>query len=105
MAGQLMGSLDVQQLGLLADIQLDYYGKRAVAAAGEGAQVWDLSDQQPRPAGTLKGHEGPIWKVSWAHPKFGSVLASCGYDMRVVVWRETSPSSTNWQMAYVDTSH
>lgn len=32
-------------------------------------------------------HEGPVWQVSWAHPKFGNVLASCGYDHRVIVWR------------------
>lgn len=25
----------------------------------------------------LNGHEGPVWQVAWAHPKFGSLLASC----------------------------
>lgn len=105
MAGQMIGSLDTQQLGPLADIQLDYYGKRAAAASGDIIQVWDITDGQQRPAGTMKGHEGPVWKVSWAHPKFGSLLASCSYDMKVIVWKEMPPSSTQWQMAYVDTSH
>ena len=28
-------------------------------------------------------HEGPVWQVAWAHPKFGSILASCSYDRKV----------------------
>lgn len=38
-------------------------------------------------------HEGPVWQVAWAHPKFGSLLASCSYDGRVLVWKE---SPTGW---------
>lgn len=26
--------------------------------------------------------------MSWAHPKFGSLLASCSFDARVIVWKE-----------------
>lgn len=29
-------------------------------------------------------HEGPVWQVSWAHPKYGSILASCSYDRKVM---------------------
>lgn len=36
----------------------------------------------------MTGHEGPVWQVSWAHPKFGVILASCSYDGRVLIWRE-----------------
>lgn len=25
-------------------------------------------------------HKGAIWKVAWADPEFGSIIASCGYD-------------------------
>lgn len=28
-------------------------------------------------------HEGPVWQVAWAHPKFGNILASCSYDRKV----------------------
>ena len=28
-------------------------------------------------------HEGPVWQLSWAHPKFGNILASCSYDRKV----------------------
>ena len=36
----------------------------------------------------LRRHEGPVWQVAWAHPKFGNILASCSYDTRVIIWRE-----------------
>ena len=32
-----------------------------------------------------------MWQVSWSHPQFGTLLASCSYDRRVVVQRETAP--------------
>lgn len=31
----------------------------------------------------LKGHEGPVWQVAWANPRFGTILASCSYDRKV----------------------
>lgn len=33
----------------------------------------------------LCSHEGPVWQVAWAHPKYGSILASCSYDRKVQV--------------------
>lgn len=33
-------------------------------------------------------HNGPVWQLAWAHPKYGSLLASCSYDGKVIVWRE-----------------
>ena len=29
-----------------------------------------------------------MWEVSWAHPKFGVLLASCSYDRQVLIHRE-----------------
>lgn len=28
------------------------------------------------------------FKVAWAHPKFGNILASCSYDRKVIIWKE-----------------
>lgn len=36
----------------------------------------------------MNRHEAPVWQVAWAHPKFGSILASCSYDGRVFIWKE-----------------
>jgi protein transport protein SEC13 len=105
MSGQMIGSFDTSNAGVMHDVQLDYYAQRVAAASAEGqVHIWDISDGQQKPVGQpLKGHEGPVWKFSWAHPKFGQILASCGYDMKVIVWKEVQPGS--WQIAYVDNSH
>ena len=33
-------------------------------------------------------HNGPVWQVAWAHPKYGHILASCSYDGKVLIWKE-----------------
>lgn len=108
--GPLLGTMDTgsANVGALHDMQLDYYGQRAAAASSDNAvYIYDDSSNLQRAAAVLKAHDGPVWKVSWAHPKFGanrcSVVASGGYDMKVIVWKEVTP--TQWQPAYVDTSH
>ena len=35
-------------------------------------------------------HEGAVWSISWAHPKYGNILASSSYDGKVFIWRETN---------------
>ena len=34
-------------------------------------------------------HNGPVWSISWAHPRYGNILASCSFDRKVCVWKET----------------
>lgn len=42
-------------------------------------------------------HEGAVWSVSWAHPKYGNILASAGYDGKVFIWRE---QGAKWQKVF-----
>ena len=42
-------------------------------------------------------HEGAVWCVSWAHPKYGNILASAGYDGKVLIWREMNGA---WQRIF-----
>ena len=69
------------------DSQFDYYGsKLATASSDRTVRVFSVTaGQQPQPLATLHGHEGPVWQVAWAHPKWGTVLASCSYDRKVIV--------------------
>ncbi|KAH8739207.1 hypothetical protein FG386_000270, partial [Cryptosporidium ryanae] len=60
--------------------------------------IFDVSTDQPTFLAELRGHEGPVWQVCWAHPTFGSVLVSCSYDKRVLVWKETQRS--RWEIVY-----
>ena len=58
-----------------------------------------MAGPQPQFLVELTGHEGPVWQVAWAHPKFGVILATCCYDGRVILFREAP--ANNWQQLYV----
>lgn len=42
-------------------------------------------------------HEAAVWSISWAHPKYGSILASASYDGKVFIWREQGGT---WQRLF-----
>jgi len=48
----------------------------------------------------LTEHENSVFAVSWAHPKFGTVLASGGYDGKFILWKELK--LREWVVAYRD---
>ncbi|RKP25195.1 WD40-repeat-containing domain protein [Syncephalis pseudoplumigaleata] len=79
---------------MIHDAQLDYYGKRlATCSSDRTIRIFDVdADGNQRLVDVLKGHEGPVWQVSWGHPKFGTILASCSYDGRVIIWKESEGS-------------
>ncbi|KAI9026880.1 WD40-repeat-containing domain protein [Hyaloraphidium curvatum] len=80
---------------LVHDAQLDYYGKRlATCSSDRTVRIFDTAENGAayRLVDTLRGHDGPVWQVAWAHPKYGSLLASCGYEGKVVVWKEVNGS-------------
>lgn len=76
---------------MVHDAQLDYYGKKlATASSDKTIRIFEITpNQEQKFVAQLKGHDGPVWQVAWAHPKFGNVLASCSYDGKVYVWKET----------------
>lgn len=67
-------------------------------------QIFDVAGETVTQLAELSGHEGPVWAVAWAHPRFGGgLLASASFDHRVLLWVESSGggvhggSSTSWQ--------
>lgn len=44
-----------------------------------------------------------MWEVAWAHPKFGTLLASCSYDRQVIIWEESPPGV--WRDVFVHKAH
>ena len=42
----------------------------------------------------IQTHSGSVWKVTWAHPEFGQVLASCSFDRTAAVWEEQGTETT-----------
>ncbi|KAL1923406.1 uncharacterized protein VTP21DRAFT_8386 [Calcarisporiella thermophila] len=81
--------LETQHEDMIHDAQLDYYSKKlATASSDRTIRVFEVDGERHRLIETLRGHDGPVWQVSWAHPKFGNMLASCSYDGKVFIWRE-----------------
>lgn len=82
------------------DAQLDYYGKRlATCSSDRSIRIFDVhSSASQTLTSQIRGHEGPVWQVCWAHPKFGSILASVSYDGRACVWKEAA--ANNWVKIY-----
>eukprot|EP00741_Cyanophora_paradoxa_P005660 tig00000939_g5487.t1 len=86
------------------DIAMDYYGKRlATCSSDRIIKIFDIVDaggaeERQQLLAEIRGHEGPVWQVAWAHPKFGNILASCSYDRRVMLWKETQPNQ--WGKIY-----
>lgn len=37
---------------------------------------------------SIKQHDGAVWSVQWAHPRFGCIVGSCGYDGRINIYKE-----------------
>ena len=76
-------SIDTQHDDMIHDSQFDYYAKRlATCSSDRTIKIFDVTGDRFRNSATLTGHEGPVWQVGWAHPKFGTLLASCSYDGR-----------------------
>lgn len=91
---------------LIHDAVLDYYGKKlATSSSDKTIKIFEVEGTDNyKLVETLIGHEGPVWQVAWAHPKFGSILASCSYDGRAIVWKE-QPETQQWSIIAEHTIH
>lgn len=47
-------------------------------------------------------HEGPVWQLAWSHPMYGGLLASCGYDRKVLIWKESNGA---WSQLFEYNNH
>lgn len=73
---------------VIHDAQMDFYGHTlATASSDRTIKIFQVTNNSYQHIQDLTGHTGPVWRVSWAHPRFGSkILASCGYDRKIIVW-------------------
>ncbi|EFX70073.1 hypothetical protein DAPPUDRAFT_61666, partial [Daphnia pulex] len=71
------------------DAQMDYYGCRlATCSSDRSVRIYDVKNGTQTLAVKLRGHEGLVWQIAWAYPKFWNILASCSYDHKVIIWKE-----------------
>lgn len=93
--------VDTQHDDMVHDAQLDYYGcKLATSSSDRTIKIYNVTGSAYEHTATLQGHEGPVWQVSWAHPKFGVLLGSCSFDGSVLIHRETRPR--DWTLVYTN---
>ncbi|KAG6665220.1 hypothetical protein CIPAW_02G146600 [Carya illinoinensis] len=86
------------------DVAMDYYGKHVVATSSDlSIQIIGVSNTTSQQLATLTGHQGPVWQVVWAHPKFESLLVLCSYDGHVTIWKEGNQNE--WIQAHVFDDH
>ena len=75
------------------DSQFDYYGQRLATCSSDGIVRIFAVGQEAQYLADLTGHSGPVWQVTWGHPKFGNILASASFDHTVIVWKEHQDGS------------
>ncbi|XP_071960229.1 protein SEC13 homolog [Antedon mediterranea] len=98
-----ISTVDTAHEDMIHDAQMDYYGVRlATCSSDRSVKIFDVINGQQTLVADLRGHEGPVWQVAWAHPMYGNILASCSYDKKVIVWREASGS---WEKIYEHGDH
>ncbi|TFA98136.1 hypothetical protein CCMA1212_010132 [Trichoderma ghanense] len=86
---------------MIHDAVLDYYGRKlATCSSDRTIKIFEIEGETQRLIETLKGHEGAVWCVAWAHPKYGNILASAGYDGKVFIWKEQGTQNSQWQRIY-----
>jgi len=61
----------------------------ATVSVDNHTKIWtkDQSDQW-KLTSDFKSHEASIADVQWAHPDFGTIIATCSYDRSINIWEE-----------------
>jgi protein transport protein SEC13 len=88
-----------------SETAMDYYGKLPATTSSDNTiKIIGVSGNSHQPLAMLSGHQGPVWQVAWAHPKCDSMLASCSYDGRVIIWKGGSKPE-EWAHAHTFADH
>ena len=103
-------TINAEHKDLIHDVAYDFYGRRMATCSSDqsvkvwcyinisktslmlvmlASQVFDLDENDEwRCTAEWKTHSGSVWKVNWAHPEFGQVLATCSFDRTAAIWEE-----------------
>ena len=92
--------IDTQHNDLIHDIAFDHHGKLVATCSGDQTiRIWKIiedtehmdTNNQNNSWVLLQNigaeHTSPIRGLAWAHPCFGTVLASCSTNGKVVIYR------------------
>ncbi|KAF7428610.1 hypothetical protein PC9H_007837 [Pleurotus ostreatus] len=83
---------------LVTDATYDFYGLRlATCSLDQRIKIWQLDESTGNwtVQDDWKAHDAAVSKVSWAHPTFGSIIASSSFDRTVKIWEQVVDASNN----------
>lgn len=112
-------TINAQHKDLIHDVAYNYYGDRMATCSSDQFvkvcqwsmvnecfsrgvtvfqcwclvlyQIWDQDEHGNwNLSAAWKAHSGSVWKVTWAHPEYGQVLATCSFDRTASIWEEIS---------------
>lgn len=71
--------IDTHHEEIIHDISFDHYGTRfATCSSDQTIKIYGKnSSGRFVKQGEKKCHDGPVWRVKWAHPQFGTIIATC----------------------------
>ncbi|KAI8075950.1 WD40-repeat-containing domain protein [Gilbertella persicaria] len=96
-------TIETNHEDMIHDAQLDYYSRRlATASSDHTIKIFNVDGDNQTLSHTITDNTAPVWQVSWAHPKFGTILASCAYDGRVLIFKE---QNGNWTKIHENNKH
>ncbi|RCH86024.1 GTPase-activating protein S13 [Rhizopus azygosporus] len=88
-------TIETNHEDMIHDAQLDYYSRRlATASSDHTIKIFNVDGDNHTLTHTITDNTAPVWQVTWAHPKFGTILASCAYDGRVLIFKEQNGTWT-----------
>jgi len=87
-------SVETEHKDLIHDVAYDHYGRRmATCSSDQSIKVWDIAeDGTSQQVAHWKAHSGSVWRVTWAHPEFGQVLATCSFDRTATIVKKFRPA-------------
>lgn len=71
----------------ILDCDTDKTGKLLAVSSLEGSIIiYKKKENQTEKVLHIEAHKNAVWKVKWTCPKFGKILASCGFDCKIKIW-------------------
>ena len=72
----------------ICDIEPDFYCRKLAVGTSLGKiYIFEKINGTITKSSEITAHIGPVYKLSWSHPTFGPILASCGFDKKVNLFK------------------
>jgi len=98
-------TISTEHAEMIHDVKPDYYNKHVASCSSDRTiKIFEAKDNKFEKIADLQGHKGPVWQLSWANPRFGTYLASCSYDRKIIIWKQVQ-QSRQWASVYTYEGH